>query len=77
VGTDSRIGRKYLGYGFGYDQSSDSQMLRIPIFGDRWNYIRINYNNDLIRRFESYFGAVFILEGKYGEFYKLCLPFYK
>jgi hypothetical protein len=59
------------------EDHSKGYILRIPIFGDRWNYIRINYNNDLIRRFESYFGAVFILEGKYGEFYKLCLPFYK
>jgi len=52
-------------------------IIMIPIFGDRWNYITINYNSDLIRRFESYFGAVFILEGKYGIFYKFCLPFYK
>ncbi len=56
---------------------SKGYILRIPIFGDRWNYVKITYDSDLFRRFESYFGGVFILEGKWGEFYKFCLPFYK
>jgi hypothetical protein len=52
-------------------------ILRIPIFGTMWNYKKIDYNSDFIKRLESHFGAVFILEGGWGEFYRLCLPFYK
>jgi hypothetical protein len=52
-------------------------ILRVPVFGDRWNYTKIDYNSDFVRLLESHFGAVFILEGKWGEWYRFCLPFYK
>jgi hypothetical protein len=52
-------------------------ILRIPVFGTMWDYKKIDYNIDFIKRLESHFGAVFILEGGWGEFYRLCLPFYK
>jgi hypothetical protein len=52
-------------------------ILNIPVFGDRWNYTKIDYNSDFVRLLESHFGAVFILEGKWGEWYRFCLPFYK
>jgi len=52
-------------------------ILRVPIFGDRWNYKKIDYNSDFVWLLESHFGAVFILENKWAEFYRFCLPFYK
>jgi hypothetical protein len=65
--------------------SSDNEkgyIIRIPIIGDIWKNpvslgTKSDYNTDFINRLQSYFGAVFILEGKWREYYKLCLPFYK
>jgi hypothetical protein len=58
---------------------SRGYILRIPVFlfEDEWNYMRIDYNSDFFRLLESHFGGVFILEEKWREFYKFCLPFYK
>jgi len=58
---------------------SRGYILRIPVFlfEDEWNYMRIDYNSDFFRLLESHFGGVFILEGKWRESYKFCLPFYK
>lgn len=55
---------------------SKGYIFRIPLFGNRYNSVKINYDSDLIKRLQSYFGAVFILNN-YGEYYKFCLPFYK
>ena len=56
---------------------SEGYIIRIPVFGDRWSPIKIDYNSDLFRLLDSYFGGVFILSGRWGENYIFCLPFYK
>lgn len=56
---------------------SKGYILKIPLLGNRYNHVKINYDSDLFQGFQSYFGAVFILDNNYGEYYKFCLPFYK
>jgi len=56
--------------------NSKGVILHLPIIGDRWNHEKLTYESEFILRLQSYFGAVFLLEGKWGEYYKIYLPFY-
>lgn len=51
--------------------------IKIPIIGDMWNHKKLTYESEFILRLQSYFSAVFLLEGKWGNYYKISLPFYK
>jgi hypothetical protein len=60
--------------------NSNGYTIRLPLIGNIWDHVKIDYDDDFINRLQSYFGGVLILKGSYSlnqAYYKLCLPFYK
>jgi hypothetical protein len=60
--------------------NSNGYTIRLPLIGNVWNHVKIDYDDDFINRLQSYFSGVLILKDSYSlnqAYYKLYLPFYK
>lgn len=62
-------------------ENNDGIIIRLPIIGNHFKYIKLSDDNDFIYRLNSYFKCVVLLKSPYhfthGYNYKIWIPFYK